>query len=181
MNKPLLALALAFGIASAASVQAQTPAAASPASAINDAQIAHIAYTAGEIDIAAAKQALKKSSNKGVRAFAEEMARDHAAVNVQALALVKKLGVTPQDNPTSQSLSKHAAAEIEKLSALKGSAFDKAYVDNEVAYHQAVNGALSDTLIPSAQNGELKSLLETGLKLFQSHQMHAEHLAQSLK
>jgi putative membrane protein len=116
-----------------------------------------------------------------VRAFAEEMARDHAAVNVQALALVKKLGVTPQDNPTSQSLSKHAAAELKTLDALKGSSFDKAYVDNEVAYHQAVNGALSDTLIPSAQNGELKSLLETGLKLFQSHQMHAEHLAQSLK
>jgi putative membrane protein len=182
MNKPLLALALAFGIASAASVQAQTPAAAtSPAPAINDAQIAHIAYTAGEIDIAAAKQALQKSGDKDVRAFAEEMARDHAAVNVQALALVKKLGVTPQDNPTSQSLSKNAAAELKKLAALKGSAFDKAYVDNEVAYHKAVNGALSDTLIPSAQNAELKSLLETGLKLFQSHQMHAEHLAQNLK
>ena len=181
MNKPLLVLALAFGIASVASVQAQTPAAASPAPAINDAQIAHIAYTAGEIDVAAAKQALKKSSNKDVRAFAEEMARDHAAVNVQALALVKKLGVTPQDNPTSQSLSKNAAAEMKKLAALKGSAFDKAYADNEVAYHQAVNGALSDTLIPSAQNAELKSLLETGLKLFQSHEMHAEHLAQSLK
>lgn len=180
MNKPLLALALVFGIASAASVQAQSPAVAGPA-AINDAQIAHIAYTAGEIDITAAKQALKKSSNKDVRAFAEEMARDHAAVNVQALALVKKLGVTPQDNPTSQSLSKNAAAEIKKLAALEGSAFDKAYVDNEVAYHQAVNGALSDTLIPSAQNGELKSLLETGLKLFRSHQMHAEHLVQSLK
>jgi putative membrane protein len=177
MNKPLLALALAFGIASVASAQAQTPAPAT----ISDAQIAHIAYTAGEIDITAAKQALKKSSNKDVRAFAGEMSRDHAAVNVQALALVKKLGVTPQDNPTSQSLSKNAAAELKTLAALKGSAFDKAYVDNEVAYHQAVNGALSDTLIPSAQNAELKSLLETGLKLFQSHQMHAEHLAQSLK
>ncbi|OOG60288.1 DUF4142 domain-containing protein [Rhodanobacter sp. C03] len=180
MNKPLLALALVFGIATVASVQAQTPAAASPAPAINDAQIAHIAYTAGVIDIAAAKQALQKSHNKDVRAFAEEMARDHAAVNEQALALVKKLGVTPQDNPTSQSLSKNAAAELKTLAALKGSAFDKAYVDNEVAYHKAVNGALRSTLIPSAQNAELKSLLETGLKLFQSHQAHAEHLAQSL-
>jgi putative membrane protein len=176
MNKSLFALVLALGIGTIANVHAQ------PApTAINDAQIAHIAYTAGEIDITAAKQALKKSSNKDVRAFAEEMARDHAAVNVQALALVKKLGVTPQDNPTSQSLSKNAAAELKKLAALNGSAFDKAYVDNEVAYHKAVNGALSDTLIPSAQNAELKSLLETGLKLFQSHQMHAEHLAQNLK
>ncbi|HEV2681548.1 MAG TPA: DUF4142 domain-containing protein [Rhodanobacter sp.] len=179
MNKSLFALILALGIGSVASVQAQQAPAAAPA--INDAQIAHIAYTAGDIDITAARQALKKSSNKDVRAFAEEMARDHAAVNVQALALVKKLGVTPQDNPTSQSLSKNAAAELKKLAALKGSAFDQAYIDNEVAYHQAVNGALSGTLIPSAQNAELKSLLETGLKLFQSHQMHAEHLAQSLK
>jgi putative membrane protein len=166
------AIAAIFLVSGAALAQEAKP---------TDPQIAHIAYTAGEIDIAAAKQALEKSSNKDVRAFAEEMARDHAAVNVQALALVKKLGVTPQDNPTSQSLSKHAAAELKTLDALKGSSFDKAYVDNEVAYHQAVNGALSDTLIPSAQNAELKSLLETGLKLFQSHQMHAEHLAQNLK
>ena len=180
MNKPLLALALVFGLASVASVQAQTPA-ASPAPAINDAQIAHIAYTAGVIDITAAKQALQKSSNKDVRAFAEEMARDHAAVNDQALALVKKLGVTPQDNPTSQSLVSSAAAEQKKLAALSGSAYDKAYAANEVAYHKTVNGALSDTLIPNAQNAELKSLLETGLKLFQSHQMHAEHLVQTLK
>lgn len=177
MNKSLLTIVLALGVGAAASVQAQTPA----APAINDAQIAHIAYTAGVIDVTAGKQALAKSHNKAVRAFAEEMVRDHAAVNDQALALVKKLGVTPQDNATSQSLSTGAAAEQTKLAALSGSAYDKAYVANEVAYHKTVNGALSGTLIPSAQNPELKSLLETGLKLFQSHQMHAEHLAQSLK
>jgi putative membrane protein len=177
MNKTLLTFVLALGVGAAACVQAQTPA----APAINDAQIAHIAYTAGVIDVTAAKQALAKSHDKAVRAFAEEMARDHAAVNDQALALVKKLGVTPQDNPTSQSLSTAAAAEQTKLAALDGAAYDKAYVANEVAFHKTVNGALSGTLIPSAQNAELKSLLETGLKLFQSHQMHAEHLAQSLK
>lgn len=177
MNKTLLTFVLALGVGAAACVQAQTPA----APAINDAQIAHIAYTAGVIDVTAAKQALAKSHDKAVRAFAEEMARDHAAVNDQALALVKKLGVTPQDNPTSQSLSTAAAAEQTKLAALDGAAYDKAYVANEVAFHKTVNGALSGTLIPSAQNAELKSLLETGLKLFQSHQTHAEHLAQSLK
>jgi putative membrane protein len=183
MNRSIFALALALSLGSIATAQAQaSAAAASPApAAINDAQIAHIAYTAGQIDITAAKQALQKSHNKDVRAFATEMARDHAAVNDQALALVKKLGVTPQNNTTSQALAKGAADEHQKLAALKGSAFDKAYADNEVAYHKTVNGALSGTLIPSAQNAELKSLLETGLKLFQSHQMHAEHLAQSLK
>ena len=178
MNKPLFALALGlvFAVGSVAGVSAATPAAS-----INDAQIAHIAYTAGVIDITAAKQALKKSHNPQVRAFAEEMARDHAAVNDQALALVKKLGVTPEDNATSQALASAAAAEQTKLAALSGSAYDKAYAANEVAYHKTVNAALSDTLIPSAKNAELKSLLETGLKLFQSHEMHAEHLVQALK
>lgn len=178
MNKPLLVIAvgLVFAASSLGSVYAATP-----APSINDAQIAHIAYTAGAIDVTAAEQALQKSQNPQVRAFAEEMARDHAAVNDQALALVKKLGVTPQDNPISQSLVSGAAAEQEKLAALSGSEYDRAYAANEVAFHQAVNDALSSTLIPSSQNAELKSLLETGLKLFQSHQMHAEHLVQSLK
>jgi putative membrane protein len=150
------------------------------APAINDAQIAHIAYTAGVLDIAAGKQALAKSHNKAVRAFAEEMVRDHDAVNVKALALVRKLGVTPQDNPTSQALSKQASGELTTLSHLSGPAFDRAYVKNEVAYHRTVNGALKTTLIPGAHNGELKSLLQTGLTLFTEHQKHAEHLAAAL-
>lgn len=146
----------------------------------NDAQIAHIAYTAGAIDVAAGKQALAKSKNAAVRAFAEEMVRDHNAVNDQALALVKKLGVTPQDNPTSAALSKAAADELQKLSTLSGAAFDREYVANEIAYHRTVNGALRATLIPSAQNGELKTLLEAGLKLFSEHQAHAEMLKAKL-
>lgn len=146
-----------------------------------DPQIAHIAYTAGEIDIAAAKQALKMSKNAEVRQFAETMERDHTAVNQEALALLKKLKVKPEDNDTSKSLSSAAKMELEKLSKLHGAAFDKAYVDNEVAYHKQVNGALETLLIPSAQNGELKSLLETGLKLFKEHQTHAEHLSSMVK
>jgi len=146
-----------------------------------DPQIAHIAYTAGNIDIAAAKLALSHSKNKAVRSFAQEMVRDHQAVNVKALALVKKLHVTPQPNPTSASLSKAAAQTAQRLARLHGAAFDRAYAQNEVAYHQTVNGALEKTLIPSARNPELKSLLETGLTLFREHQMHAEHLAASLK
>ena len=167
----------AIGFAAALTLAAGAAYAQAP----NDAQIAHIAYTAGNIDIAAGKQALAMSHNKAVLDFANEMVRDHTAVNDQALALVKKLGVTPQDNPTSQSLASAAAAEQTKLAALSGAAYDKAYAANEVAFHKTVNGALSGTLIPSAQNPELKSLLETGLKLFQSHQMHAEHLVHGLK
>ncbi|MGH6738218.1 MAG: DUF4142 domain-containing protein, partial [Bradyrhizobium sp.] len=130
---------------------------------LTDPQIAHIAYTAGAIDIAAAKQAQTKASNKEVKAFADDMVRDHEAVNKQALDLVKKLKVTPEDNDTSKTLTKNAADKRAELAKLKGAEFDKAYVANEVAYHKTVNGALKDTLIPSAQNPELKSLLETGL------------------
>ena len=159
-------------LSSAAMAQAAKP---------TDPQIAHIAYTAGAIDIDAAKQALGKASTKEVKAFAQDMVRDHEVVNKQALDLVKKLKVTPEDNDTSKTLSKQAADKLAELNKLKGADYDKAYVANEVAYHKAVNGALETLLIPSASNAELKSLLQTGLKIFQGHQQHAEQVAASLK
>ena len=154
---------------------------AAAADAPTDPQIAHIAYTAGNIDIAAGKQALAKSHSKAIRSFAQEMVRDHTAVNNKALALVKKLHVTPADNPTSQSLTQGAAAERAKLAKLRGAAFDREYINTEIAYHKTVNGALESTLIPNAKNGELKSLLQTGLTLFREHQTHAEQVAKALK
>ena len=167
-----VAIAALSLLSSAAMAQAAKP---------TDPQIAHIAYTAGVIDINAAKQALSKASNKEVKAFAQDMVRDHEAVNKQALDLVKKLKVTPEDNDTSKTLSKQAADKLAELNKLKGAAYDKAYVANEVAYHKAVNSALETQLIPSANNAELKSLLQTGLKIFQGHQQHAEQVAASLK
>jgi putative membrane protein len=150
-------------------------------SKLNDAQIAHIAYTADQIDIQAAQQALEKSKNNEVRSFAQDMVRDHTAVNEKALALVKKLNVTPEDNSTSQTLSKQAAAKSAELAKLNGAAYDKAYINNEVAYHKTVNDALQNTLIPGASNSELKNLLTTGLKIFQGHQQHAEQVAAGFK
>jgi putative membrane protein len=172
MMKTLGLAAVALLLAGSASAQASKP---------NDAEIAHIAYTAGALDVTAGKQALEISTNKDVRAFAEAMVRDHTAVNEKAMALVKKLGVIPQDNPTSQALSKDAAAKLTAFAKLRGADFDKAYLANEVAFHKTVNGALSSTLIPSAQNAELKALLGTGLKLFTEHEMHAEHLTVAVR
>jgi len=146
-----------------------------------DPQIADIAYTAGQIDIEQAIEALKRTHTKAVRSFAEEMIRDHLAVNNKVLALCDKLKVTPEGNDTSKSMYREASRKRDELSALSGTAFDKAYAENEVAYHEAVNGALESTLIPAAQNGQLKSLLETGLKLFKEHQKHAEQLVSELK
>ncbi|GAA3845531.1 DUF4142 domain-containing protein [[Pseudomonas] carboxydohydrogena] len=148
---------------------------------LTDPQIAHIAYTAGVIDVAAAKQALSKSKNKEVIAFAKDMVRDHEAVNKQALDLVNKLKVTPEDNDTSRSLARQAADKQAELAKLSGAAYDKAYVANEVAFHKAVDGALAKLLIPSSSNAELKSLLETGLKIFEGHLQHAEHTLADLK
>jgi putative membrane protein len=167
---------VAFATICLLSTAAQTAGAAP-----TDPQIAHIAYTADQIDIEAGKQAIKVSKNDDVVAFAKDMIRDHEAVNKEALDLVKKLKVTPEDNDTSRALTKAASEERAHLAKLKGAAFDKAYVDNEVAYHKQVNGALQTLLIPSAQNAELKDLLQTGLKIFQGHEQHAEHVAAMLK
>jgi len=169
-----------FGAATAAMMLLSSAAIAEGAE-LSDPQIAHIAYTAGVIDISAAKQALDKAGNKDVKTFAQDMERDHEAVNKQALDLVKKLNVTPEDNDTSKALSKQAADKRAELGKLKGAAFDKAYIANEVAYHKQVNAALETQLIPSASNSELKNLLQTGLKIFQGHQQHAEHVAAELK
>ena len=146
-----------------------------------DPQIADIAYTAGQIDIEQAIDALKKTHNKAVRSFAEEMIKDHLAVNNKVLTLCDKLKVEPETNDTSKSMYREAALKREELRALSGTAFDKAYAENEVAYHEAVIGAVELTLIPAAQNAQLKSLLETGLKLFKEHQKLAEKLVSELK
>ncbi|WP_414902601.1 DUF4142 domain-containing protein [Sphingomonas flavalba] len=171
-------IGFAAAVALAAPVAAQAQA---QAAALTDPQIAHIAYTAGAIDVEAGRQAIARAQSPAVRAFAETMVRDHQAVNEQALALVRKLGVTPQDNPTSQALSAEAAKQLKAQAALSGAAFDRAYVTGEVTFHKTVNGALSGLLIPSAGNAELKDLLEAGLKLFSEHQGHAEHLAMTVR
>lgn len=170
--KSMFALAAGVALMLAAPVSAQDP---------NDAQIAHIAYTAGNIDVEAGRQALLISRNAAVRAFAETMVRDHAAVNQQALALVQRLDVKPEGNPTSTALTDQAAAASKRLEKLSGAAFDRAYVENEIAFHRTVNTALRDTLIPGAHNTDLKSLLESGLALFSEHQAHAEHLARDIQ
>jgi putative membrane protein len=141
---------------------------------LNDLQIAHTAYTAGAIDIRYAHLALALSDNPEVRQFAELMIRDHTAVNNKALALVQKLQITPQDNPTSQQLTEQATKIRTELSQLRGDAFAKRYAANELGYHQTVNNVVENTFIPQAQNTELKALLTAALQTFKVHEGHAE-------
>ena len=147
----------------------------------SDAQIAGIVVTANTVDIDAGKLAQKMSRNKEVQQFGKQMVTDHAGVNKQATALVQKLKVKPEDSDTSKSLKAGGAANISKLKGLRGAEFDKAYVDNEVTYHQAVLDALDKTLIPNAKNTELKDLLEKVRPAFVAHLEHAKQIRLSLK
>ncbi len=147
----------------------------------NDLEIAHIAYTAGVIDLRYAHLALAVSDNADVREFAGTMLRDHQAVNDAALALLEKLEAAPQDNATSQSLLQQAADKRAELIALEGKAFDKAYADNELGYHQFVNTALAETFIPAADNAEFKALLGSALATFRAHEKHAEKLVKNTR
>ena len=172
--------------ADSAASAATTPApdtakpAAAAAPAINDAQIAHIAVTANAIDSTAGALAKKKASAKAVKDFAQTMVSDHAGVNKQAVALATKLNVTPEDNDVSKQLTAGAEQNIANLQSLSGAAFDKAYIDHEVAYHQAVLDALDKTLIPSAQNADLKALLVKVRPAFVAHLDRAKSIQSSL-
>jgi putative membrane protein len=153
---------------------------AQKSAAPSDAQIAHIVVTANQIDIEAGKMAEGKTKNGEVKAFAKQMVTDHTAVNKQASDLAKKLNVTPEDNSTSQSLKTAAAESASKLKSLKGKDFDKAYVDQEVAFHAQVIGAIDQALLPNAKNQELKSLLEKTRPAIQAHLEHAQHIQKTL-
>ncbi len=145
-----------------------------------DPQIAGIVVTANQIDIDAGKLAKSHTKNKEVSKFAQQMITDHTAVNKQAGALAKKLGVTPADSDTSKSLKSGAQKNIANLKGLKGAAFDKAYVDHEVEYHQAVLDAIDKVLIPSAKNAELKDLITKVRPAIQAHLDHAKMIQSSL-
>jgi putative membrane protein len=144
-----------------------------------DPQIAKIVVTANQVDIDAGTLAKSKSKNKDVVEFAQLMITDHGGVNKAATELVQKLHVIPETNPTSVSLQKGGDENLAALKKLRGSAFDRAYVGHEVAYHQSVLDAI-DTLIPNAQNAELKALLVKVRPAFVAHLEHAKRLQSSL-
>jgi putative membrane protein len=146
----------------------------------NDAQIASIVVTANQVDIDAGKLAASKTRNADVKTFAQQMVTDHTGVNKQAVELVTRLKVTPEDNATSQSLKAGGETNVTTLKGLSGAAFDKAYIDHEVAYHQQVLDAVDKVLIPSASNADLKALLVKVRPAFVAHLEHAKHVQASL-
>lgn len=157
------------------------PVAILSAEGVNDAQIASIVVTANQVDIDAGRLAAARATSAEVKAFARVMVTDHTGVNKAATDLATKLNVTPEDNPTSQSLKADGDKALAHLKTLEGAAFDKAYVDREVAYHQQVIDALDTTLIPGATNEELKALLVKVRPAFIAHLEHAKRLQASQK
>ena len=148
---------------------------------LNDLEIAHVAYTADSIDIRYAHLALAISTNPAIHQFVKTMIRDHTAVNEQALALLKKLNVAPQDNFLSQQLNTGADQLVNEMRQLSGDAFDRRYAANELGYHKAVNGLVGGTFIPNLQNAEVKALFVKALKIFKAHEKHAEKMVAALQ
>ena len=177
INKPFTVLAT---VAIVCGAMLSMPAFAQKDTKLSDAEIASVAVTANQIDIEYAQIAQKKSKNADVLKFAETMATDHQSVINQAVALATKLGVTPKDNATTQSFLAGAIKTKAMLNSKKGNAFDKAYINNEVAYHKAAINEVENVLIPNATNSELKSLLQSALPLFKTHLAHAEMLQKEL-
>lgn len=147
---------------------------------LTDPQIAHVAVTANTIDAQLGRLAEERAASPEVRAFAQTMVTDHTAVNERAGALAARLGVTPEENPVSRSLQEGAEEARRGLEGLSGDAFDRAYMDREVAYHQAVLDALDGTLIPGASNAELRSLLEEVRPAIAAHLERARAIRSSL-
>jgi putative membrane protein len=146
----------------------------------SDPQIVGVVTAADQIDIDLAKVALKKTKNDQVKQFAQQMIDDHTKLQKSVDDLAKKLNVKPEESDISKSLKTAAAEETKKLKGLRGKAFDKEYIDHEVAYHQQVIDAAGKVLIPNAQNAELKSALEGAAPLLQGHLDHAKQIQSSM-
>jgi len=155
--------------------------AASPAFAqLNDPQIADVALTAHQIDIARGKLALSKTKNEEVKQFAQQMIDDHGAGVKEAVALATRLGVKPEKNATSKSLQDGARKAAARLKKESGAKFDRDYIDTEVGYHQAVIDAVKTALIPGAQNKDLKQLLTDAVPTLEGHLQHAKNVQAQL-
>jgi putative membrane protein len=172
MNPARFFLVTALALSAAGSAAAQQ--------GLNDLEMAHAAVTANDTDIGYAHLALAFSDNEAIREFAETMIRDHSAVTAQVFALARKLGVEAQDNAFSRKLRQDAARIRDELSRRRGPEFDRYYAQNELRYHQAVNGIVADVFIPAIKNPEVKRAFEAALAIFRGHERHAERVVSQL-
>ncbi len=145
-----------------------TPVPPRQAKPLDDATIVAIFDAANGFDIETGTLGTTKGSTKEVRAVGASLVRDHRSVQQQGRDLAKKLGVTPTPPAVNPFAAQHKQA-LTELKAKKGAAFDKAFLDHEIAYHQAVIDAVTKTLLPAIQNAELKAFVEKIAPAFQAH------------
>lgn len=193
---PIAALAVGLAVASApraavaqatastqtsAQTSTQTSTQSSAAAKVDDPTIVAIFDAANTWDVETGDVALRKSHNKDVRAFARMMVRDHKAVRQLGRDLAHKLNVTPTPPGKDFALYQDHLAALKTLRNAHGAAFDKAYIDHEVTYHQAVIDAITNTLLPATQNADLKKLEVQVAPSFQAHLVAAKQVQQKLE
>lgn len=156
------------------------PAATGAAQALTDPNIVAIFDAANTADIETGSLAAKYATNPDVRALGQTFADAHTSVRQQGRDLATRLGVTPVLPKGDQGATQHAAA-MKRLQGLKGAEFDKAFLDHEIAFHQAVIDAVTKTLLPAIQNAELKAFVEKVAPAFVGHMEMAKNLRAKLK
>jgi putative membrane protein len=179
--KPLAAAAAAAAMLGAAPAHAQAvpekPAAAAPASAAlskGDQKIVMDMAQANMAEIESAKMAQGKTQNAEVKTFAQQMIDDHtkALTEVQQLASAK--GVTM---PTE--VDKRHKAMADKLAAMSGDAFDKAYLAQcGVAEHKKVHAMLASAA-KKARDPDLKALAGRMEPTVEQHMKAAQQLGKA--
>lgn len=159
-----------------------TGAAAAPAApaALTDANIVYILDNANMLDSAAGAVAATKGTNSEVREFGKRMMRDHHALRKQGQDLAKKLNVTPAAPANDDSKASYDKTMSMLNGAAKGKDFDKAYIDNEVTYHQAVLQTATNAMA-AAQNAELKNLIQKAAPAIQAHLTLAESIQKKMQ
>ena len=174
-------VAIATLLAAAAIVAAAKPSVAArhAALALTDANIVWILDQASAADSARGTLAQSKGTSQDVKNFGALMAGEHHSLRAQGIALATKLGVTPQMPGGDKSMDQ-TKAEMDKLTSMpKGAAWDKAYIDFEVGYHQAVIQTATAAL-GAAQNAELKALIQQAAPILQHHLDVAEQVQKKL-
>jgi putative membrane protein len=176
-----LSIVLAASACASSPQVAEAPRQVTRSDRVSDANIAAIVVAANNADIAYANMALAKATSPGVKAFAQTMLNDHSGVNTAAVDLVTRLGVTPEENSVSLDLRDNTEVVRDRLRDLDGTEFDRAYMDNEIEYHNTLLRTLDDMLIPSAQNAELKTLLRNTRLAVTAHLEHAKAVRSALR
>ena len=148
---------------------------AAQAAKLDDPTIIAIFDAANTWDMETGAIAAKKGTTKEVREFGAMLERDHQTVRQQGRDLVKKLGVHPTP-PTNFAMAKDHADALRSLRAKSGMAFDRAFLEHEVAFHKAVIDAVNTSLLPALQNAEARALVSKVAPAFQAHMLAAQNL-----